>query len=132
MERCPLDEETLMSEALLMIPVVDYLLREKWNRLIGEWSLDASGQDVPKGAVNFDLYAENASDMALIEWKYIKKNRNQRLIVAFVKLALPGRSFNVRFLLAANRKKSNMLKAIAYKEKKPYIITTWQRRKIIK
>src|SRR3546814_10158622 len=94
MERGPLDEETLMSEALLMIPVVDYLLREKWNRLIGEWSLDASGQDVPKGAVNFDLYAENASDMALIEWQYIKKNSNQRLIVDFVKLDRKSKRLN--------------------------------------
>src|SRR3546814_16905995 len=115
MERGPLDEETLMSEALLMIPVVDYLLREKWNRLIGEWSLDASGQDVPKGAVNFDLYAENASDMALIEWKYIKKNSNQRLIVDFVKLAMQGSAFNVSFLMAANRTKSKMRKELGEK-----------------
>src|SRR3546814_5129405 len=81
-------------------------------------------RSVPKGAVNFDLYAENASDMALIEWKYIKKNSNQRLIVDFVKLALPGRAFNVRFLLAANRKKSKLLKDIADKKKTTFIVST--------
>src|SRR3546814_13414339 len=68
--------------------------------------------------------------MALIEWKYIKKNSNQRLIVDFVKLALPGRAFNVRFLLAANRKKSKLLKDIADKKKTTFIVSTWPELKI--
>jgi hypothetical protein len=104
-------EESLMGEALLMVPVVDHLIKvEKWKTLAGEHApYKGYGDGVDGGAANFDLYAGNGSHKVLIEWKYIKKRNDQRIIKDFVKLALPGSDFSVRFMLVVNWRRSSLL-----------------------
>lgn len=112
--------ESLMGEAMLMIPVADHLLAEKWRGLIGEWSyFKGNDKDAPKnlskGQVNFDLYAERGFEKVVIEWKYIKggKANDQRIITDFVKLALPGSVYDARLLLVVHKDESPLLKGIA-------------------
>lgn len=114
--------ESLMGEAMLMIPVADHLLAEKWRGLIGEWSyFKGNDKDAPgnlsNGQVNFDLYAEKGAEKVVIEWKYLKKSKanNQRIIIDFVKLALPGRGYNARLLVVVHKDESSLLRGIAQK-----------------
>lgn len=115
--------ESLLSEAMLIIPLVAYFTdhdRSKaWN-LIGEWS--ESGTSLAKaGDVNIDLVAEHGAEKVLLEFKYLKRTNDQRLVKDFVKLVLPKNACYTRLLLVAHSprchlqgdSKSTLVRALA-------------------
>jgi hypothetical protein len=94
---------TLLSEALLIIPLVEYFTSheksKEWN-LTGEWH---EGSSLAKpGDVNIDLVAERGEERVLLEFKYLKQANDQRLIKDMVKLALPKNANYARLLLVAH------------------------------
>lgn len=96
--------ESLSNEALLIIPMVEYFMSpqrsKKWD-LKGEWH--ELGISLAKaGDVNIDLVAEHQAEKILLEFKYLKKANDQRLIKDFVKLALPKNADYTRLLLIAH------------------------------
>lgn len=96
--------ESLMSEALLIIPLVEYFAEHEkskgWN-LTGESPELGRGLAKP-GDVNIDLVAERGEEKVLLEFKYLKKASDQRLIKDMVKLAFPKSVNHVRLLLVAH------------------------------
>ncbi|MBR0797975.1 hypothetical protein JQ615_21530 [Bradyrhizobium jicamae] len=96
--------ESLMSEALLIIPLVEYFTGHGkstgWN-LTGESPELGHGLAKP-GDVNIDLVAERGEEKVLLEFKYLKKVGDQRLIKDMVKLAFPKGVNYARLLLVAH------------------------------
>lgn len=96
--------ESLLSEALLIVPLVEYFNgRERPNEwmLKGEWNECGISLAKP-GDVNLDLVAERGAKKVLLEFKYLKQANDQRLIKDMVKLALPKNASYARLLLVAH------------------------------
>ncbi|WP_354256697.1 hypothetical protein [Bradyrhizobium sp. F1.13.3] len=97
-------KESLLSEALLIVPLVEYFATRATSTewcLTGEWH--ESGTSLAKaGDVNIDLVAEHEGEKVLLEFKYLKRANDQRLIKDFVKLALPKNASYTRLLLVAH------------------------------
>lgn len=96
-------DESLLSEALLVVPLFEFLRRDPCWRISGEWC-DWKLAGLNKGDVNIDLYAEGKTEKLFVEFKFLKKKNlnDQRLIKDMVKLALPTRPEDVRLLLVAH------------------------------
>ncbi|WFU25127.1 hypothetical protein QA649_02435 [Bradyrhizobium sp. CB1717] len=94
-------EQSLFAEALLMVPVGEFFIRhhgaDRW-KLQGEW-YDVN--DAKHGTINFDLLAESKGQRLLVEFKYLKKQNDSRLLKDFVKLAPPRHEDYSRLLLVA-------------------------------
>jgi len=113
--------ESLLSEALLAIPLFEFLRRDPRWRISGEWC-DWRLEGLNKGDVNVDLYAESETERLFMEFKFLKEKslNDQRLIKDMVKLALPNRPEDVRLLVVAHppscqtkqQSKSNLLREI--------------------
>lgn len=125
--------ESLLNEALLIIPMVEYFMSpqrlKKWD-LKGEWH--ELGISLAKaGDVNIDLVAEHQAERILLEFKFLKKTNDQRLIKDFVKLALPKNATYSRLLVIAHsssghiqgRSKSQLLQAIIARQKVEFHLT---------
>lgn len=118
--------ESLLSEALLAIPLFDFLSRDSRWRISGEWC-DWKLEGLNKGDVNIDLYAESETERLFVEFKFLKEKslNDQRLIKDMVKLALPSRPEDVCLLVVAHppscqtneRSKSTLLREIDATEK---------------
>jgi hypothetical protein len=96
-------KESLMSEALLIIPLVEYFTvneRAKGWSLTGEWHEWGEGVQNPSD-VNIDLVAERDEDKVLVEFKYLKTSNDRRLIKDLVKLAFRKNADYKRLLLVA-------------------------------
>lgn len=115
--------ESLLSEALLIVPLVEFFNgRETSNEwmLKGEWNECGTSLAKP-GDVNLDLVAERGAEKVLIEFKYLKQANDQRLIKDMVKLALPKNASYARLLLVAHspscqilgQSKSALVRAVA-------------------
>lgn len=91
--------EKVISEALLVIPAGEYLVRQGYS-LDGE--LDTT-KLVPgfgtRGEANYDIAAHNGADSLLLEIKYLKKGNDQQIIKDLVKLALPSIELDYQRLL---------------------------------
>ncbi|TQF29755.1 hypothetical protein [Bradyrhizobium sp. UNPA324] len=96
-------DESLLSEALLVIPLFEFLRRDPRWRISGEWC-EWKLAGLNRGDVNIDLYAEGKAEKLFLEFKLLKeKNLNdQRLIKDMVKLALPKRPEDIRLLVVAH------------------------------
>jgi hypothetical protein len=113
-------KESLLSEALLIIPLVEYFTSQKEWSLSGEWHESGSNLAKP-GDVNIDLVAQRGEEKVLLEFKYLKQANDQRLIKDMVKLALPKNPRYARLLLVAHssscqtqgQSKSALVRAIA-------------------
>jgi hypothetical protein len=119
-------DESLLSEAFLVIPLFEFLRRDPRWRISGEWC-EWNLAGLNRGDVNIDLYAESKTEKLFVEFKLLKeKNLNdQRLIKDMVKLALPNRPEDVRLLVVAHppsgqtkqQSKSTLLREIDAAEK---------------
>ncbi|MHC2664584.1 hypothetical protein ACMA5K_33910 [Bradyrhizobium diazoefficiens] len=94
---------SLLNEALLVIPIFYYFKQPSWKdcSLRGEWG-DWGRPDIRPGDVNIDFVAEYGEDKLLLEFKYLKKSNDSRLIKDVVKLALATDPKFARLLLVAH------------------------------
>lgn len=83
--------EKLFSEALLMIPVAEYLLGHGYDVDAERDAHKVCGIGNP-GEANFDIAAEKGIEKLLLEMKYLKTSGEQRIIKDLIKLALPHRA----------------------------------------
>ncbi|MEZ2144802.1 hypothetical protein AAE026_21285 [Bradyrhizobium sp. DN5] len=96
-------DESLLSEAMLAIPLFESLRRGLSWRISGEWC-EWNLEGLNRGDVNIDLYAESKTEKLFVEFKLLKeKNLNdQRLIKDMMKLALPDSPEFGRLLVTAH------------------------------
>jgi hypothetical protein len=111
-------DESLLNEALLIIPTVEYF---KSLANSPEWKLRGEWHEPGKSLVNIDLIAEHAAGIIFLEFKYLKNANDQRLIRDFVKLASADSAGYTRLLLVAHspsghfgdQSKSELVKTIS-------------------
>jgi hypothetical protein len=124
--------ESLLSEALLMIPVAEYLIEHGYHV--------AAEQDTKRldfgfgepGEANYDIAAKKGDDRLLLEMKYLKKSEDQRIIKDFIKLALPPQDskYERLFLIgyhSGKRRPANAQQTAEYSEQIKSTLIEWIR-----